>query len=173
MIALRQVLRSPSGTDHDVEASLSPDRTAVSVRIDGGPAAEVPVRPLPGGGWRLDLPGGSRPVIAQVAPGFVEVSLPGRTLRFERRADRAATGRPDDAAGAEARTPMPGRVVEVRVKPGDAVAQGDTVAVVEAMKLANPVAAPRDGVVADVAVAVGDQVAPGALLVRLVPEEAA
>ncbi len=67
--------------------------------------------------------------------------------------------------------PMPGRVIELRVAVGDAVAAGQTLLVLEAMKMEHPMKASADGVVAEVRVAVGDQVENGALL--LVVEAAA
>jgi biotin carboxyl carrier protein len=63
--------------------------------------------------------------------------------------------------------PMPGRVAAVRVSPGQRVAKGEEVLVVEAMKMENALRAPRDGVVRAVHVAAGDMVAPGRALVAI------
>ncbi len=54
--------------------------------------------------------------------------------------------------------PMPGRVVELRVRDGQAVGKGDVLLVLEAMKMRNEVAAPVDGVVVGVRVAEGANV---------------
>ena len=64
-------------------------------------------------------------------------------------------------------SPLPGTVAQVRCAPGDAVAEGDVLLVVEAMKMEHPVLAPRDARVAAVLVAAGDQVASGEHLVEL------
>jgi len=56
------------------------------------------------------------------------------------------------------RSPMPGRVLELRVRPGDVVAAGQAVAVVEAMKMEHTLGAPAAGVVGEVFVEVGQQV---------------
>jgi acetyl/propionyl-CoA carboxylase alpha subunit len=72
-------------------------------------------------------------------------------------------------AGDDIAAPMPGRVLEVRAAPGDALAAGDTVLVLEAMKMEHALAAPRAGVLADVLVGAGDQVALGMVLARLEP----
>ena len=69
--------------------------------------------------------------------------------------------------------PMPGVVLDVRVSAGDAVSAGQTLVVLEAMKMEHHMAAPADGVVAEVRVAAGDQVANGALLLVFEPEEGA
>ncbi len=71
------------------------------------------------------------------------------------------------AAGQELRAPFNGKVIAVRVVPGAGVAQGDVLVVVESMKLEHSLAASRAGVVAGIAVEVGQQVAPGQVLVTL------
>ncbi|MDX8352352.1 acetyl/propionyl/methylcrotonyl-CoA carboxylase subunit alpha [Cognatiyoonia sp. IB215182] len=63
--------------------------------------------------------------------------------------------------------PMPGLVRDVAVTAGQAVAEGDRIAVLEAMKMEHVLRAPRDGIVASVSVATGDQVTAGALMVAL------
>ncbi len=61
--------------------------------------------------------------------------------------------------------PMPGSVVSVAVSVGDTVRKGQTLVVLEAMKMEHPIGSPEDGTVVDVHVAAGDQVERGALLV--------
>ena len=61
---------------------------------------------------------------------------------------------------------MPGVVLSVEVAPGMAVSRGQTLLVLEAMKMKNDLMAETDGVVARVAVAAGDQVRHGDLLVE-------
>jgi biotin carboxyl carrier protein len=63
--------------------------------------------------------------------------------------------------------PMPGRVVSVNVRAGDAIAAGAPLLVVEAMKMQNELVAPRAGTVTRVLVAEGDAVERGATLVEL------
>jgi acetyl/propionyl-CoA carboxylase alpha subunit/acetyl-CoA carboxylase carboxyltransferase component len=63
--------------------------------------------------------------------------------------------------------PLAGTVVSVAVAPGDQVAAGDELLVVEAMKMEHEVRAPRAGLVQEVAVAVGATVAAGVVLVVL------
>ncbi len=60
--------------------------------------------------------------------------------------------------------PMPGKIVKVLVKPGDAVAARQGLVVIEAMKMENELRASRDGQVKDVHVAEGDLVEAGRLL---------
>jgi len=63
--------------------------------------------------------------------------------------------------------PMPGKMVAFLAKAGDAVAKGQPLAVMEAMKMEHTIHAPRDGVVAELLFAVGDQIGDGAELLRL------
>ncbi|WP_396593593.1 acetyl/propionyl/methylcrotonyl-CoA carboxylase subunit alpha [Brevundimonas sp. R86498] len=62
------------------------------------------------------------------------------------------------------RAPMPGKIVATPAKVGDMVAKGQPVIVLEAMKMEHALNAPFDGVVGEVAFAVGDQVAADAVL---------
>ena len=68
------------------------------------------------------------------------------------------------AADGSLRAPMPGKIVATPAKPGDTVARGQPVVVLEAMKMEHALVAPFDGVVAEIAVAVGDQVTDGTVL---------
>ena len=71
------------------------------------------------------------------------------------------------AEGGRLSAPMPGKVVSFAVKAGDTVAKGQVLAVMEAMKMEHTIAAPSDGVVAELLYAPGDQVAEGAELLKL------
>jgi propionyl-CoA carboxylase alpha chain/3-methylcrotonyl-CoA carboxylase alpha subunit len=65
------------------------------------------------------------------------------------------------------RAPMPGKVISILVENGQAVKAGQSLVVLEAMKMEHALAAPRDGEIAEIAAKVGDQVIEGALLARL------
>ena len=71
------------------------------------------------------------------------------------------------AEGGRLSAPMPGKVVSFAVKAGDTVTRGQVLAVMEAMKMEHTLAAPFDGVVAELLYAPGDQVAEGAELLKL------
>ena len=70
--------------------------------------------------------------------------------------------------GGRLTAPMPGKVVSFSVKAGDKVTRGQALAVMDAMKMEHTIAAPMDGVVAEVLYAPGDQVIEGAELLKLV-----
>ena len=65
---------------------------------------------------------------------------------------------------------MPGTVVQLRVEPGATVTAGETLVVMESMKMEISIQSPRDGVIDTVLVAAGDQVDRGAVLIELVEE---
>ncbi|MFT3724431.1 MAG: biotin carboxylase N-terminal domain-containing protein [Hyphomonadaceae bacterium] len=73
------------------------------------------------------------------------------------------------AAGDDIRAPMPGKVLEVKAKPGQDVKRGDALVVMEAMKMEHTLTAPRNGKIADVGAVAGTQTAEGAVLVKLEP----
>ena len=80
----------------------------------------------------------------------------------------AAPKAPAAAAGAVAvKAPMPGNILDVKVKAGDSVKAGDVLAILEAMKMENEIVAPQDGTVASVNVNKGDTVNSGDTLVSM------
>jgi len=88
-----------------------------------------------------------------------------RVLRLH--GEHAAAGA-DEVAGSLA-APMPGKVLQVLVKPGAEVAKGAPLLVLEAMKMEHTITAPRDGKVKEILYGAGDQVLEGAELLRLEP----
>ena len=90
---------------------------------------------------------------------------------------------PEAAAGAgtgQIRAPMDGAIVSIQVRQGDRVSRGQTLAVLEAMKMEHQLRADLDGTVAEIGAAPGDQVKSRQLIIRVeeaseglpVPEEA-
>lgn len=72
------------------------------------------------------------------------------------------------AAGSVAVTaPMPGKILGIKAEPGKAVAKGEAIIVLEAMKMENEIVAPSDGTIATINVSVGDSVEAGATLATL------
>ena len=57
--------------------------------------------------------------------------------------------------------PIPGKILSVEIKPGDAVKKGDKLLMIESMKIENPILAPRDGRIDKVHVTVGGHVRTG------------
>lgn len=72
---------------------------------------------------------------------------------------------PRQSTSSDLKAPMPGIVSEVMATPGTSVKAGDVLAVIEAMKMENPIKAASDGVIDQVLVQKGQEVAAGALLI--------
>ena len=89
-------------------------------------------------------------------------------LVLEQQARFPDTGLDANTGGLTA--PMPGSVLATEVDAGAAVAKGDLLLIMEAMKMEHRITAPRDGVVETVHVSVGDQVDNGQLLVSMAEE---
>ena len=85
------------------------------------------------------------PAVASAAPASPTVNVKGNVIK----------------------TPLPGVIIDIKVKVGDTVKKGDTVVVLEAMKMENNINSDRDGKVIAIQVAKGDTVADGAALVVL------
>lgn len=79
-------------------------------------------------------------------------------------APAAAAPAPAAGAGEKVVAPMPGNILDVKVKAGDSVKEGDTLMILEAMKMENEILAPCAGTVNSVNVKKGDTVESGSLL---------
>jgi biotin carboxyl carrier protein len=131
----------------DGVASVVVNGTSYSVEFDAagaGPAA-LPALPVTG-------PAQSAPSPAPLAPATPSVA-----------AGAPAPG----AAGNVIVAPMPGLILDVLVKPGDAVKAGQTLVRIEAMKMENEIKSPIDGVVAEVRTEKGREVQDREVLVVL------
>jgi len=145
-----------------------------AVRVDGQPF-DVAVAEAEAGIWILRR--GSEQTVAQVdgrgGKLTVEIRRPGRdavVLAAEVGDARRGAATSPQRAGAGAapitvRSPIPGRLIKLLVKVGDAVAAGQTLVVLEAMKMENELAAPRAGRIAELRCAEGAAVESGQELV--------
>jgi len=129
-----------------------------------------------GGGAILSLlvEGRSYEIHVAGSKGDYHVALVGSAFEVKLE-DELASRVASDGAGraADVRSivaPMPGLIVEMKVKEGDRVESGQAVAIVEAMKMQNELSAPGPGTVSEVHVKKGDAVASGQPLITLTPE---
>lgn len=79
-------------------------------------------------------------------------------------APAAAPAAPAAAGSVPVNAPMPGTILDIKVKAGAAVKAGDVVMILEAMKMENEISAPQDGTIASIDVRKGDTVNSGDVL---------
>ena len=82
-------------------------------------------------------------------------------------ASQAAPAAKPAGKGAKVTSPLPGVIIEISVKEGQAVKAGQKVAVIEAMKMENEIAASQDGTITAIHVNKGDSVLEGADIVTI------
>jgi acetyl/propionyl-CoA carboxylase alpha subunit len=118
----------------------------------------------------VEAPMGLEPsrMIHLVADDEVVVFEAGEAFVFR---DHPPSADGDAAAGGDGsvRAPMPGKVTQLSVKPGDTVTKGQPLLTLEAMKMEHALVAPFDGTVEEVACELGAQVSEGTALVKLSP----
>ncbi|WP_353198568.1 biotin carboxylase N-terminal domain-containing protein [Sandarakinorhabdus sp.] len=151
---------------HDVVHDISLREMGQARWRIGGLAGvgEVTARRTSAFGLMVDL--GGRLLPATVVPGdrHVEVRLAGQSWQLGTRPPRRASA---GSGQAHVHAPMPGRVLSVDVALGQAVAEGDRLLVLEAMKMEHRLLARTAGTVQALHIAVGDQVNDGMLLVEI------
>ena len=142
------------------------DATAGRVRISGIDEP-IEVERTDGSGYRVLLGGRRIEVVIAREPGVDWGWANGRAFRWTRAAEVA--DRDPEPAGDTGiiRAPMPAVVTAVAAAPGQTVARGDTLLVLEAMKMELPLKAPRDGRVTTVRCGAGDRVDADAPLMEL------
>jgi 3-methylcrotonyl-CoA carboxylase alpha subunit len=131
------------------------------------PAGPLACRLSEAGGGRMTLAtaSGRREFAFASWPGHVAVLEGAATHEFALR-DPSISSAAGHAAADAVRAPMPGLVRQMHAVAGGALAKGDPVAVLEAMKMEHVLASPRSGTVKSVPVKVGDRIDEGALLVE-------
>ena len=155
----RRIVRTASAS---VPVTIDPDG-----RVH---VAEMPliVSPAGAGAWRVADDGGrGRLVHVARSPEGVWVHVDGAVFLLEMGETAHAGGRTRQAAGDDLTAPMPATVLSVVAPQGTQVSAGDTLLLLEAMKMELPIRAPRNGVVAAVHCREGEMVQPGVVLVDL------
>jgi biotin carboxyl carrier protein len=142
---------SKGGGTEEVDATELPDGRFSLLFADG---RQFCARGIPRGGEGVDVVAGG--LARRVPVARTRQESPGRLTSLE-----------TDGGVDEVSAPMHGRIVEVRVAPGDRVEAGGLLLVLEAMKMQNEIRATRPGVVESAGVAAGDTVEAGAALLSI------
>ncbi len=176
-----------------VDAWRLNDRPAQELRfIEGSRVMSARIQPMQDGRFRMTagestvlveahfredrlnlyLDGVKRDVGLTFFEGRIVVVVGGHNFALQV-ADASAAMACAGVADGRLSAPMPATVTRVTVQPGDMVAKGDPLVILEAMKMEITLSAPRDGVVESVCCAEGDMVREGAEVVLLRDEELA
>ncbi|MGD9865685.1 MAG: biotin carboxylase N-terminal domain-containing protein [Pseudodonghicola sp.] len=136
-------------------------------------AAELDVRVEEIGDSRLRARVDGRRLVARFAGAgdLLYLGLGARRLSLRRL--RAGQSGAEEAAGGRITAPMPGQVLSVLTEAGARVARGDTLAVLEAMKMQHQITAAAAGTVTAVHVRPGQQLTGGDVMIEIAPEEEA
>ena len=169
---------------------LNEDNFHALALVDAGQRKQI-VAHYRGGGYLLELPGGASITASasDAGDGMIEVELDGKRSRATvvRRAgeltvfagggsyrlefEKTVAVVEEDPSGRLV-SPLPGNVIQVLVGSGDAVAKGQALMIIEAMKMEHTIIAPRRGTVRQIYFSMGEQVAEGAQLLEFEAEEA-
>ncbi len=147
-------------------ADLGGGRFRIGGAIDGGDAVVTHLRAVSveGARVRFEDDDGHRRTVRVVSAGERHHAMvEGRSIVLDeepRFPDRTAESAADGAFA-----PMPGKIVRVLVSEGQEVTTGQTLVIMEAMKMEHSIGAPHDGVIAEVRVAEGQQVSEGHVVV--------
>ncbi len=126
----------------------------------GGKEYNVTVNPKEGKLFDVTVNGATYEVEAENAPAPAPAAQPAAAPVQAAPAPAAPAAKPA-GAGEKVASPLPGVIIEVSVKEGQAVKAGQKVAVLEAMKMENEIPAPKDGTITEIHVHKGDSLQEG------------
>ncbi len=155
--------------DQDVAVSVRLDDGYYRVSIDGR-ELEAKVQ-RQGQMWVVSTPEGPRRFAALVTPDACQVFSEGRVYSFPKVDSEQDEVTGDGTAGPRLVADMPGKVVKVLVAPGDQVAAGQGLIIMESMKMETELMAAVTGIVSGVEVTEGQIVGQGDLLVEIAVED--
>lgn len=154
------------------ELCVSPVRSGDIYTVYGidGAALTFSCREIAPGRWRVAQGGMVNVVTARLHAGGIEIdAAPGRLVY--RPALPLASAGADSAAERTVASPLTGMIVDIKVSEGDAIAEGDVLAVLESMKLEISIRASAPGIAAKVAVSKGMMVNRGQMIAEIIPPE--
>ncbi|SHM99866.1 acetyl-CoA carboxylase biotin carboxylase subunit [Roseibium suaedae] len=153
-----------AGERRDVEVHALGGRSFSVLSKDNARTYEI--ISVSGSAITFEREGGRQTAALAQEAGSVTVFLRGHAYRIGL-ADHLADDEEAGNSGDQIIAPMPGLVKVLSAKPGDTVTAGQALVVLEAMKMEHTLKAPRDGVVASILAAEGEQVQDGAILLAL------
>ena len=124
----------------------------------GGKEYNVTVNPKEGKFFDVTVNGATYEVEAENAPAVAPAPVAAAPVQA---APAAAPAAKPAGAGEKVPSPLPGVIIEISVKEGQQVKQGQKVVVLEAMKMENEIPAPKDGTITEIHVHKGDTLQEG------------
>jgi oxaloacetate decarboxylase alpha subunit/pyruvate carboxylase subunit B len=154
-----KIVPEMSGNLHKFNVLVDGEYFAVEVEDPGGSPTISSVR---------QVAAGSAPA-ASAAPAPAPQAPPPAPEVTKPVSVKAAPASTDDGEGTQLLAPMPGMIVGVDKKEGDQVTEGETILVLEAMKMENALPSPISGTIKKINLGVGDQVAKNDVLCVITP----
>ena len=133
----------------------------------GGKEYNVTVNPKEGKFFDVTVNGATYEVEAENAPAAAPVAQPVAAPVQAAAAAPAAPAAKPAGAGEKLASPLPGVIIEISVKEGQQVKQGQKLVILEAMKMENEIPAPKDGTVTEILVHKGDTLQEGDPIVTI------
>ena len=156
--------------EHEHALALARTPTGYCLHL-GAARLEIALAALADGRARLTVAGRQHDIVIASRGDTLFIHLDGEShaLHYRHPLERLAAQAAGGAADA-IRAPMPGSIVSLAVAVGDAVSRGQTLLVMESMKMETTLIAPRDGVVAEIRFEPAQTFERDALLLRLEPQ---
>lgn len=124
--------------------------------------------------FSISFDGLSRTVHVAEGEGSIYVHIDGRVVQLDKIVDdnmKFSADKLEFGAKDEIKTPMPGKVVKLLVNEGDRVETGQSLVIVESMKMENEIKSPTNGIVKSIHYAAGDLVEPNKPIIKLEPDK--
>ncbi|MFN8529004.1 MAG: biotin/lipoyl-containing protein [Anaerolineae bacterium] len=143
------------------------------ILLVNGERRDVDFRVLDEGLFSMIMQGKSYELVIEERDDRVDVSVRGKVLEgqvLDERAQLLLTRRAGVTAGSgeiSIKAPMPGLIVAINVREGDEVKSGQTIVVLESMKMQNELKAPREGIIQRISVQPGQTVEQNKLLITM------
>lgn len=158
-------MRFVLSTEDDAAVAINQEGDTIQAQI-GDTVYDVDWQDRDAGVFLLRVNGQPATAVTAVREGVYYVWIDGRTFTLHREEPRARRRARERAAGSLAAS-MPGQVIAVAVTPGQQVSRGQTLVVLEAMKMEQRITAPEEGIVAALHCRLGDVVERGQVLVEI------
>lgn len=117
--------------------------------------------------YEVEVEKGQASIIKTTQPVIPQPVIPVPAAHSTPPSTQAASSGSTNLTGEPIKAPMPGTILNIKVSAGSSVKKGETLLILEAMKMENEISAPREGVVSEILVSKGASVSTGDVLLAL------